>query len=59
VLWATYFFFCLSVLSSVLTTVSFAGVFANKELSRGIFNASAMMTVVYAAASLATGQLVG
>jgi hypothetical protein len=55
----TYFFFSLAALSCGLTTLAFVGVFANRELSRGIFNASSIMTVVYTVASLATGHFVG
>lgn len=58
-LWITYVFFGLAALSGALTTGAFAGVFANGGLSRGIFNASAIMTVFYTALSLVTGQLVG
>jgi len=39
-------------------TAAFVGVVANRELSHGIFNASAIMSVVYTALSLVTGQLV-
>ena len=58
-LWTTYLFFGLAVLSCALMTAAFAGVVANKNLSRGIFNASAIMSVVYTALSLVTGQLLG
>ena len=58
-LWITYLFFSLAAVSCALTTVSFLAIAANGGLSRGMFNASAMMTVVYTALSLATGHLVG
>jgi len=46
-------------LSCALTTLAFVGAFANKELSRGIFSGSAIMTVAYSAMSFATGRFVG
>ena len=58
VLWITYCLFSLAALSCILMTAAFVGVFANRELSHGIFNASAIMSVVYTALSLVTGQLV-
>jgi hypothetical protein len=58
VLWVTYLFFSLSTLSCALMTAAFVGVFASRQLSRGVLNASAIMTVVYTALSLVTGQLV-
>jgi hypothetical protein len=59
VLWITYLLFSLAVLSCAVMSLAFAGVVANRGLSRGIFKASAIMSVVYTALSLATGQLVG
>jgi hypothetical protein len=59
-LWITYLFFGLAALSCALTSLVFVGSFANhRGLSRGIFNASAIMTVAYTVLSLVTGQLVG
>jgi len=59
VLWTTYFFFGLAALSCAMMSVAFVGIAANRGLSRGIFNASAIMSVVYTALSLVAGQLVG
>ena len=57
-LWLTYVFFSLSALSAALMAAAFLGAFANRGLSRGIFNASAIITPVYTALSLVTGHLV-
>lgn len=59
VLWLTYVFFSLSALSAALMMGAFLGVFANRALSCGVFNASATMATVYTALSLVTGHLVG
>jgi len=59
VLWITYLFFSLAVLSCALMSAACAGVVANRGLSRSMFNASAIMSVVYTALSLVTGQLIG
>ena len=57
-LWITYCLFSLAALSCFLMTAAFLGVVANRELSHGIFNASAIMSVVYTALTLVAGQLV-
>lgn len=58
VLWITYCFFSLASLSCVQMTLAFSGVIANRGLSRGVFNASAIMSVVYTLLTVASGQLV-
>ena len=58
VLWITYFFFSLASLSCAQMTLAFSGVIANRGLSRGVFNASAIMSVVYTVLTVASGQLV-
>ena len=57
-LWVTYCLFSLAALSCLFMTAALVGVVANRELSQGIFNASAIMSVVYTALTLVTGQLV-
>ena len=58
-LWIAYLFFSLAALSCALTTIAFVGICANRGVSRGIFNASAINTVFYTALGLATRHLIG
>ena len=57
-LWMTYVFFTLAALSCGQMTLAFAGGIAHRGLSRGTFNASAIMAVVYTALTVVAGQLV-
>jgi hypothetical protein len=58
VIWITYVCATAAAVSFAPMTLASVGVFENRELSRGIFSGSAIMTFVYTAISLVTSQVI-